>query len=125
AVEGLSPYFVTAGRAAAAGLLAGTTLLVLRRPWPSRNRVGVLLLIAACLVIGFPGLTALAMQRVPASHGGVVLGILPLTTTVVSTLVAGERPSLAFWLAAVAGAVLVVGFALFEGGGSFGTGDLF
>jgi drug/metabolite transporter (DMT)-like permease len=36
AVEHLSPLFVTAGRAALAGLLALATLLVLRRPWPSR-----------------------------------------------------------------------------------------
>jgi drug/metabolite transporter (DMT)-like permease len=65
------------------------------------------------------------MQSVPASHGGVVLGILPLATSVISTLIAGERPSPAFWAAALAGAGLVIGFTLHEGGGSLGQGDLF
>jgi len=125
AVEHLSPLFVTAGRAALAGLLAGATLLVLRRPWPSGRETGTLVLVALCLVGGFPGFTALAMQSVPASHGGVVLGILPLATSAISALIAGERPSPAFWAAAVAGAALVVGFTLHEGGGSLGKGDLF
>jgi drug/metabolite transporter (DMT)-like permease len=125
AVEHLSPLFVTAGRAALAGLLALATLLVLRTPWPSRRQVGAMALAALCLVGGFPGFTALAMQRVPASHGGVVLGILPLATSAISTLIAGERPSPGFWLAALAGAALVIGFTLHEGGGSLGRGDLF
>jgi drug/metabolite transporter (DMT)-like permease len=125
AVEALSPIFVTGGRAALAGLLAAVTLLVLRRPWPDGREVGTLALAALCLVAGFPGFTALAMQSVPASHGGVVLGILPLATSAISALIAGERPSLAFWAAAVAGAALVIGFTLHEGGGALGKGDLF
>lgn len=125
AVEHLSPLFVTAGRAALSGLLALATLLLLRRPWPPRRQIGTMVLVALCLVGGFPGFTALAMRTVPASHGGVVLGILPLATSAISTLIAGERPSPAFWLAAVAGAALVVGFTLYEGGGSLEEGDLF
>jgi drug/metabolite transporter (DMT)-like permease len=125
AVESLAPLFVTAGRAALAGVLALATLLLLRRPWPSRRKAGTLGLVALCLVGGFPGFTALAMQSVPASHGGVVLGIMPLATSAISTLIAGERPSPAFWLAAVAGAALVVGFTLHEGGGAVGQGDVF
>jgi len=125
AVEHLSPLFVTARRAALAGLLALSTLLALRKPWPTRRQAGTLALVALCLVGGFPGFTALAMQSVPASHGGVVLGILPLATSVISALIAGERPSPAFWLAALAGAALVIGFTLHEGGGSLGQGDVF
>lgn len=125
AVEALSPLFITAGRAALAGLLAAATLLLLRKPWPTRGQLGTFLLSALCLVAGFPGFTAFAMQSVPASHGGVVLGILPLATSAISALIAGERPSPAFWAAAVAGAALVVGFTLHEGGGSLGRGDLF
>jgi len=125
AVEHLSPLFVTAGRAAVAGLLALTTLLLLRKRWPSQRQVGTLALVALCLVAGFPGFTALAMQSVPASHGGVVLGILPLATSAISALIAGERPSPAFWLAALTGAALVIGFTLHEGGGSLGQGDVY
>lgn len=125
AVEHLSPLFVTAGRASLSGLLALATLLILGRPWPSGRQAAIMVLVAFCLVGGFPGFTALAMQSVPASHGGVVLGILPLTTSVIGAVLAGERPSPAFWLAAVAGALLVVGFTLLEGGGSLGQGDFF
>jgi hypothetical protein len=39
---------------------------------------------------------ALAMVSVPAAHGGVVLGIVPLATAGAAALVAHERPSLAF-----------------------------
>lgn len=125
AVEHLSPLFVTTGRAALAGLLALATLLVLRKPWPTPRLAITIALVALCLAGGFPGFTALAMKTVPASHGGVVLGILPLATSAISTLIAGERPSPAFWLAAFAGAGLVIGFTLHEGGGSLGQGDLF
>lgn len=125
AVEHLSPHFVTAGRAALAGLLALTSLLALRRAWPTLRQAGLLALTALCLSGGFPGFTALAMQTVPASHGGVVLGIMPLATSAISTLIMGERPSAAFWLAALAGAALVIGFTFYEGGGSLGRGDIF
>lgn len=125
AVEALSPLFVTAGRAALAGLLAAAMLLFLRKPWPTRGQLGTFALSALCLVGGFPGFTAMAMQSVPASHGGVVLGILPLATSAISALITGERPSPAFWAAAIAGAALVIGFTLHEGSGSLGRGDLF
>lgn len=125
AVEGLSPGFVTAGRAGLAGLIALAVIVLLRRPWPPVRDWTQFVIVALCLVGIFPGMTAVAMETVPASHGGVVLGILPLTTTFVATLIAGERPSPAFWAAAVVGAALVVGFALHEGAGGLELGDLF
>ena len=125
AVEHLSPGFITAGRASMAGLLAGTTLLALRKPWPARAAIRQLALAALCLVGGFPIFTALAMQSVPASHGGVVLGILPLATALASVLIAGERPGPAFWLAALVGAALVIWFSLREGEGSLERGDVY
>jgi hypothetical protein len=36
--------------------------------------------------------SAIAMQTAPASHGGVVLGILPLATAAAAMVFAGERP---------------------------------
>jgi len=106
------------------GLLAGTTLVILRRRLPDRQTLKTLVLVAICLVGGFPGFTALAMTSVNASRGGVVLGILPLATAVVSTMMSGERPGTGFWLTAVAGAALVVGFALRASGGSLAFGDV-
>lgn len=124
AVEGLDPWFVTAARAALAGVLAGAVLLVTRRPRPDLATLKRLALVSLCLVAGFPGLSALAMQRVGAAHGGVMLGLLPLATAVFGAWLAGERPGWRFWAAAVAGAAVVVAFALREGAGRLQLGDL-
>ena len=124
AMESLDPWFVTAARAALAGLLAGAVLLVLRRPLPDRAMLGRLAIVSLCLVAGFPGFTALALLTVGASHGGVVLGIMPLATALAAAALAGERPAPRFWLAAVVGAALVTGFALREGAGRLQPGDL-
>ena len=124
AMESLDPWFVTAARAALAGLFAGAVLLVLRRPLPDRAMLGRLAIVSLCLVAGFPGFTALALLTVGASHGGVVLGIMPLATALAAVALAGERPAPRFWLAAVVGAALVTGFALREGAGRLQPGDL-
>ena len=125
AVEAFDPWFASAARAAGAGCLAGAVLIATRRGLPDRRDLGALLLAALCLVAGFPTLTALALQTVPVSHGGVVLGVLPLATAAASALITGERPRGAFWAAAVAGAALVVAFALRDGGGRLERGDLY
>jgi drug/metabolite transporter (DMT)-like permease len=76
-----------------------------------------------CVSIGFPFLMALAVTTVDASHGGVVMGILPIATALVAVAITHERPRLLFWIASVAGAALVVGFALRQGGGALSAGD--
>lgn len=123
AVADLSPWFVTFGRAALAGLVAAGVLLVMRRPAPSRPDLARLGLAALMLVGSFPGFTAFAMQLVPAAHGGVVLGILPLATAAVGAVLMRDRPPPLFWVSAVAGAVLVVAFSLRDGGGRLEWGD--
>ena len=76
------------------------------------------------VVVGFPTLTAWAMRIVPAAHGAVVLGLLPLATALAGVLRAHERPAPLFWCASAAGSFAVVGFALATGGGSFHPADL-
>ncbi len=112
AVADLTPWFVTMGRAAIAGILALCVVVSLSKRIPKRALWLDFMIVTICLVIGFPVLTAFAMQTVPASHGGVVLGILPLATAAFSALVTGERPSFLYWICAVTGACLVVVFAL-------------
>jgi drug/metabolite transporter (DMT)-like permease len=68
---------------------------------------------------------AMGMQRVDASHGGVVFGGMPIGTALVAVAVTHERPRPLFWIASLAGAALVVAFALRQGGGTLSTGDLF
>jgi drug/metabolite transporter (DMT)-like permease len=77
-----------------------------------------------CVSILFPFLMALAVQTVDASHGGVVLGILPIATALVAVAITHERPKPLFWIASVAGAALVIAFALRQGGGTLSAGDL-
>jgi drug/metabolite transporter (DMT)-like permease len=126
AVESLDPWFVTFARAAIAGTAALALLLVFRSRVPPRDTWVALALVALGSAIGFPLLTALAMQTVPAAHGGVVVGILPLATTIAGAWIAHERPSAGFWLTALAGTALVVTYALWHGGGgSFAVGDLY
>lgn len=126
AVAALDPWFVTFGRAAGAGILAAAVLAILRRPLPDRRDLPLYGIAMAGLIAGFPGLTALAMVTVPASHGGVVLGVLPLATAVAAALVSGERPSLGFWLMGIVGAGLVCIFALRQAGGlHLSAGDVF
>jgi drug/metabolite transporter (DMT)-like permease len=66
---------------------------------------------------------AVAMVTVPASHGSVVLALLPLATTLGAVVFAGERPSFRFWMLTVLGAALVTAFALREGDVSIVIGD--
>lgn len=124
ALDGFDVVTITAGRAALAGVLAAIVLVAMRRPIPVRH-LPRLSVIALCLTVGFPGFTALAMQTVASSHGAVVLGILPLATAVAATLVAGERPSIAFFAVAIVGAALVSLFTILEAGGlEIGVGDI-
>ena len=126
AVQSLDPWFVTFARAAIAGTAALALLLAFRSRVPPRDTWVALALVALGSAIGFPLLTALAMQTVPAAHGGVVVGILPLATTIAGAWIAHERPSAGFWLTALAGTALVVTYALWHGdGGSFAAGDLY
>lgn len=121
----MDPVFVGLGRAVFAAVIALCLLLGTRSPWPGRRQWLALGIVAAGVVIGFPVLSAIAMQSVPATHGGVVLGLLPLATALASVLVNRERPPLWFWITAIAGALLVVIYAAGTQFGAVSSGDLF
>ncbi len=118
ALESFSAGFVALGRAALAGLVAGALLIAFRQRRPNSAELRGLVSVAAGVVFGFPLLMTWALQSVDAAHGSVVLGILPLATAAAGALLQGERPSLAFWLAALAGSATVVVFALWDNAGS-------
>lgn len=124
ALADFSPWFVTFGRAAVASTAAALLLFVLRKRLP-RTDAPALFLAGLLLVFGFPVFSSFAMQTVPASHGGVVLGVLPLTTSIFAALIGGERPSPFFWICGVLGAALVIAFAISDSGMHLSTGDLF
>lgn len=120
ALTGLDPWFIGLGRGVVAGLAAAAVLAITRQPLPPRHTWRRLIVASAGVVFGFPLLATIAMQYAPASHGGVVLALLPLATAVAGVLIAGERPSLAFWVCGVAGALAVLAFALLSGAGQDG-----
>jgi drug/metabolite transporter (DMT)-like permease len=119
----LPPSFVTAGRAAVAGVLAAAYLALARAPRPGRRHAGSLAWCALGTVIGFPLLLALALRHVPAAHGAVITGVLPLATAFAAALLFRQRPSAGFWICAVTGCALVLGFAAWRGGGALHAAD--
>ncbi len=124
AVIGFDPVFLTAARATIAAALGAVPLLMLRAPRPGRRDMATLALIGACVVIGFPLLSALALGHMLAARGLLFMGLLPLSTASFGVLRGGERPHPAYWAFALAGAGLVAAFALMGGGGQAGIGDL-
>jgi drug/metabolite transporter (DMT)-like permease len=124
AVQGLDPIFLTAGRAAGAGILAALLLAMTRQKLPSRADVIPLLVVAGGVVLGFPLLTALALQSVPAAHAIVFVGLLPLVTALFAVMRAAEKPRASFWLWAFAGSAAVCLYALWHSTGGFAAPDL-
>jgi drug/metabolite transporter (DMT)-like permease len=126
AVTGFDPFFLTVARATLAGIAGCCVLIVTHRKLPPRRLWPEIAAAAICTVLGYPLLAALAMVTVPAAHGGVVLGILPLATAALAALLAHERPSRGFWIASVAGAAIVLVFVFRRNDGTaFGLGDVF
>ena len=119
------PVFIGLGRAVIASFVAAFLLIVTKQTRPSKNQFYQLLVVASGVVVGFPILSAWAMQTVPASHGGVVLGVLPLATAIVGALVSNEKPSGAFWISGIVGSAVVIAYSLLQGVGEFQTGDFF
>nr|WP_296066009.1 DMT family transporter [uncultured Actinoplanes sp.] len=127
AVGGLDPLFIAAGRAVVAALLAGIALVVTGQPLPRGRQWPRLIVVALGVVFGFPLLTTYALTTVPASHGAVVIALLPAATAVLAVLRGREHPPVAFWATAAVGAGVAVLFASVQGGGlgHFHRSDLF
>jgi drug/metabolite transporter (DMT)-like permease len=143
----LSPWFITFGRAAVAGLLSilYLTWQYIRRlepnlssktthhqvsKLPNTTEWGLLAFTACGVVVGFPLFMSLALQYVPSTHGAVVTGLLPLTTAVIAALWFKQKPSSAFWICAFFGTLLVLGFMVLRSADATGhfslhTADVF
>lgn len=124
AVADFSPMFLTSARAVIAALAGAVFLFALRQTKPARRDIFPLALVAIGGVVGFPLLTAIALQHITAAHSIVFIGMLPLATAIFGVLRGGERPKPAFWLFSIIGAAAVAGFALYGSDGGTLTGDL-
>ena len=119
----LPPAFVTAGRAALAGLLSIAYLRWLGASLPARRHWRSLAVCALGTVVGFPLCLALALRHVDAMHAAVVTGVLPLGTAMAAALALRQRASAGFWACALAGCALVIAFAALRGGGRLSAAD--
>ena len=117
AVGGLSPLFIGSGRALVAAVLASLALGLTRQRLPRGRQWARLAIVACGVVVGFPLLTSFALQTVPASHGAVVIALLPAVTAIVAVLRGKERPPAPFWVMAGIGAAAALLFASLQGGG--------
>jgi drug/metabolite transporter (DMT)-like permease len=117
AVAGLSPLFIGSGRAVVAAVLAAVALALTRQRLPRGGQWARLATVAAGVVVGFPLLTSFALTSTPASHGAVVIALLPAATATAAVLRGRERPPLAFWLITGTGALAAVAFASLQPGG--------
>lgn len=124
AVGDFPPVFLTSARAVIAALLGAACLVLLRQARPARGDLASLAIVALGVVVGFPLLTALALQHITSAHSVVFIGLLPLATAIFGVLRGGERPRLVFWLFSGLGSAAVAGFALFHGGAGSLVGDL-
>jgi len=113
----MSALFVGSGRAVIAAIIAGAALCLTRQRTPRGRQWLSVAIVAGGAVAGFPLLTTFALTDTPASHGAVVIALLPAATAVVAVLRTRERPGPAFWVAAGAGALAAVGFAGMQNGG--------
>ncbi|MBX4134751.1 MULTISPECIES: DMT family transporter [Pseudomonas] len=124
AVMEFDPVFLTVIRATLAALLAVLLLWVFKEKRPTRQQWLPLAIVSLGVVIGFPLLTAMALQYVTSAHSIVFIGLLPLATAVFAVWRGGERPRPVFWLFSLLGSALVVGYALSQGLTAAPAGDL-
>jgi drug/metabolite transporter (DMT)-like permease len=113
---GMSPLFIGSARAVVAALLAVAALAITKQRLPRGVQWVRLAVVAGGVVVGFPVLTSFALTTAPASHGAVVIALLPAATAVTAVLRGHERPPTSFWITATAGAIAAVGFAAAQGG---------
>jgi drug/metabolite transporter (DMT)-like permease len=124
ALHGLQPTFVGLGRALVAAVLAALCLAATRQRRPRGGQWLRLGVTGLGVVVGFPLLSAIALEHLTASHSAVIVGLTPAATAAMAVLRARERPSPRFWLACAAGVALVLVFAWTQGLGRISPWDL-
>lgn len=120
----MNPFFIGFGRSVFAAIVAVLLLVFLRQKIPSRSQLKQIIIVSLGVVIGFPFFTSWAMQHVSATHGGVVVGVLPLFTAIVATVIGQDKPSISFWIVAALGSVLVMTYTFRHSSGGVVIADL-
>ncbi|EJL38885.1 MULTISPECIES: DMT family transporter [Brevibacillus] len=123
-VTTLSPVSAGLGRALIAALLAALVLWLKRVPLPTWAQLKQLVLVSAGVVIGFPFFSSWAMERVPATHGAVIIALLPLATAGAAAFFSGERPAKMYWISSGVACLTIIGYAVFSGFSALQWADL-
>ena len=123
ALAWFDPVVVAFSRVVIAAGLSAVALLATKSAWPTWRQARLLGLAALGVTVGFPIFSSWAMQVVPAGHGAVVNGLLPLATAALGAVVIGYRPRWPFWVAAVIGSVTAVAVVLWQSGSGVTFGD--
>ena len=124
AVMDFDPVFLTMARASIAGSLGLLLLLVLRQRRPARHMLPALITVSLGVVLGFPLLSALALQHMSSANALVYLGLLPLCTAIFGVIRAGDNPRLPFWLFALSGSAFIALYAASNSTGASLEGGL-
>jgi len=112
AVATIDPVVVGVGRSVIGALIAIGYLVAIRAPWPSRRQMPSIAIVAVGAGVGFGWFSAEALRTVSATHGSIVIGLLPMLTAVFGVLRTGARPRPLFWAATAAGTAVVVWYAV-------------
>jgi drug/metabolite transporter (DMT)-like permease len=117
AVHSIDPMLVASGRAVVAAALGAICLVLARASRPRGSQWGSVGVVALCLGCLFPYLASIGSAYAPSSHGAVILGLLPIFTSIAGMLRVGERPSRGFWFAGALGSTAVIAFAIWQNHG--------
>jgi drug/metabolite transporter (DMT)-like permease len=123
ALNGFSPYFLTAGRVAVAGLLAALILYMRGEAWPERTHWKKLVLVSLGVSVGFPLCLSMALMNTESAHAGIVLAILPLLTSVLGAWMHKEKHVLAYWFVAISGCITVLAYTFWKSGITLAAAD--
>ncbi|WP_296647143.1 EamA family transporter [Rhodoluna sp.] len=122
--ESFDPITMSMGRVIPASILAIIGLKLMKQPLlPPKDAYPLILGSSLGVVIGFPLLSTLALQTVPAADAGVIGSVTPLVTGTIAVIIGHKKPKRMFWLAAALGTMAAMALAYFRGGSSFGGGE--
>jgi drug/metabolite transporter (DMT)-like permease len=129
AVGDVEPLIVGMLRTMLAAAITAPIVIVRRIARPRTAREMALLAASALGgFVGFPVLFSLGQRLTSASHGALILAILPVFTGIFAAVLERRMPGSRWWLGAavaLAGEVLLVAFRFgFEGAGAGLAGDL-
>lgn len=126
AVATIDPIVVGVGRSVLGAILAVGYLLVIRAPWPKRGQMMGIAVVALGAAVGFGWFSSEALRTVSATHGSIVIGLLPMLTALFGVLRTGARPRPLFWVATAAGTSVVVLYAAWGARSTaIGAGDAY